>query len=217
MGKVEVRKQQGLYDEALGELARIYTYALDPEGLASYYTQRALCGYLAGEYDLSLATTEEARFYLTEADDLAWISLLEALSAGEKGEWERSERAAMAWLASQPDGEAHKAQLHEFYTSAPKMRNPMVAWYLSLIPGVGQFYAGEVGKGVISLLVNGALGTFAVTEAIAGQWLSGWIVGCGSLSTSYFVGQERARMLTEERNTRLLRTHNDKLRTLLLD
>ena len=49
MGKVEVRKQQGLYDEALGELARIYTYALDPEGLATYYTQRALCGYLAGE------------------------------------------------------------------------------------------------------------------------------------------------------------------------
>ena len=217
MGKAEVRKQQGLYDEALGELARIYTYALDGEGLATYYTQRALCGHLAGNNDLALATCEEARFYITASEDLAWLSLIEALSAGEKGEWERSERAAMAWLESQPDSEDHKAQLRELYASAPKMRNPMVAWYLSLIPGVGQFYAGEVGKGLISLLVNGALGTFAVTEALAGQWLSGWIVGCGSLGTSYFVGQERAKMLTEERNIRLLRTHNDKLRTLLLD
>lgn len=217
MGKVEARKQQELYEEALGELARIYTYALDGKGLATYYTQRALCGYLAGEYDLSLATSEEARFYLTDPEALSFLSLLEALSAGEKGEWERSEKAAMAWLDSQPDGEAHKAQLHELYASAPKMRNPMVAWWLSLIPGIGQFYAGEVGKGLISLLVNGALGTFAVTEALAGEWLSGWIVGCGSLGTSYFVGQERARMLTEERNARLLRTHNDLLRKVLLN
>lgn len=217
MGKVEARKQQGLYDEALAELSRIYTYALGSEEMVTYYTQRALCGYLAGEYDLSLTTTEEARFYITDPEALSLLSLIEALSAGEKGEWERSERAAMTWLEDQPNGTERKAQLAELYASAPKMRNPMVAWYLSLIPGVGQFYSGEVGKGLISLLINGALGTFAVTEALAGQWLSGWIVGCGSLGTSYFVGQERAKMLTEERNSRLLATHNDLIRKLLLE
>ena len=217
MGKVEVRKQQGLYDEALGELTRIYTYALTPEELTRYYTQRALCGYLAGEYDLSLATTDEARFYVTTPDDLSFFLLLEALAAGEKGEWQRSESAAMAWLESVPDGQHHKAQLRELYASAPKMRNPKVAWFLSLIPGVGQFYAGDYLSGTISLLINGAIGTFAVTEALAGQWLSGWIVGCGSLSTSYLMGLERAKMLTEERNNLRLRTHNDKLRALLLD
>ena len=65
-------------------------------------------------------------------------------------------------------------------------------------------------------MVNGALGGFAVSEFIAGQWLSGWIVGCGAMSTPYMLGQERARILTERRNTRLLRTHNDLLRNLLL-
>ena len=217
MGKAEVRKQQGLYGEALGELARIYTYALDPEGLTRYYTQRALCGYLAGEYDLALATAEEARFYVTTPNELSFFHLLEALSAGEKGEWKRSERAAMAWLESLPNGEADKAQLRKLYASAPKMRNPNAASFLSLIPGLGQFYAGEYLSGAISLLINGALGTFAVSEFLVSHWLSGWVVGCGSLSTSYFVGIERAKVLTEERNNRLLRTHNDKLRAVLLD
>ena len=217
MGKVEARKQQGLYAEALAELARIYTYALTGEEMASYYTQRALCGYLAGEYDLSLTTTEEARFYLTDPEALSLLTLIEALSAGEKGDWERSERAAMTWLESQPDGENRKEELAALYDSAPKMRNPMTAWALNFIPGLGYFYAGEFGKGAISMLVSGALATFAVSEMVVGEWLSGWIVGCGSLSTPYIVGQERAKMLTNERNTRLLATHNDLIRKLLLE
>lgn len=217
MGKVEARKQQELYGEALAELSRIYTYALGDEELTTYYTQRALCGYLAGEYDLSLTTTEEARFYITDPEALSLLTLIEALSAGEKGEWERSERAAMQWLESQPDSEERKRQLAKLYDSSPKMRNPMVAWALNFIPGLGYFYAGEFGRGAISMLVSGALATFAVGEMVAGEWLSGWIVGCGSLSTPYLVGQERARMLTEQRNTRLLATHNDLLRNILLN
>jgi hypothetical protein len=41
-------------------------------------------------------------------------------------------------------------------------------------------------------------------------------VGGGLLSNTYFVGQERARILTERRNTRVLREHNDLLRAELL-
>ena len=92
----------------------------------------------------------------------------------------------------------------------------MVAWYLSLVPGVGQFYAGEVWSGVVSLAVNGGLVAFGVGEAVAGYWLSAWLGTGIPLSNTYFVGQERARMLTERRNARVLRTHNDLLREILL-
>jgi hypothetical protein len=37
--KAAVRKQQGLYGEALAELGRIYTYALMGDELADYYAQ----------------------------------------------------------------------------------------------------------------------------------------------------------------------------------
>lgn len=213
LAKYEVRKNQGLYKEALGELARLYTYALTPEQMEQYYTQKALCSYLAGDFDLSLSTTSEASFYVPRSE---MLMLLEALAAGEMGDWQRSQKAATDYLATQPNSTERQLQIEELYRHTPRLRDPMVAYWLSMLPGVGQFYAGEVWSGVVSLMVNGALGGFAVSEFVAGQWLSGWIVGCGALSTPYMVGQERARILTERRNTRLLRTHNNLLRTLLL-
>ena len=213
LAKYEARKTQRLYKEALGELARLYTYALTPEQMEYYYIQKALCGYLAGDFDLSLTTTTEASFYVPKSEMLV---LLEALAAGEKGDWQRSQRAATDYLALQPNSTERQLQIEELYRHTPRLRDPMVAYWLSLLPGVGQFYAGEVWSGVLSLAVNGALGGFAVSEFIAGQWLSGWIVGCGAMSTPYMLGQERARILTERRNAQLLRTYNDHLRTLLL-
>lgn len=213
LAKCEVRKAQGLYKEAMEELARLYTYALSPEQMEQYYTQKALCGYLAGDFDTSLAAAEEAQYYVAESD---LRLLVEAMAAGEKGDWERSRRAATAYLEHQPNSEKRLARIADIYDHTPRLRNPMTAYWLSLVPGVGQLYAGEVWSGLVSLVANGLLGGFAVSEALAGQWLSGWIVGCGGLSTTFFVGQERARMLTERRNARLLRTHNDLLRATLL-
>lgn len=217
LAKCEVRKQQGLYEEALAELSRIHTYALTAEELEQYYTQRALCAYLAGRFEEALTTTEEAKFYLPEGNSDAHLTtLIEALAAGELGDWGHSHTAALAYAATLPEGETTIAQLEELYSAAPRLRNPQTAWWLSLLPGVGQFYAGELWSGLVSLVANGALGYFAVSEAIAGEWLSGWVIGCGGLSTTYFVGQERARILTERRNARVLREHNDLLRQTLL-
>lgn len=216
MAKAEVRKQQGLYREALKELSRVYAYALGAEELADYYYQKALTAYLAGEFELSLGTIDESKINLPAHTDRPMMHLIEALSAGEMGLWERSQGAATLYVASLPNGEELTPALEELYAAAPSLRNPEVAYWLSLLPGVGQFYAGEIWSGVVSLVANGALAAFGVSEMIAGEWLSGWIIGCGGLSTTYFVGQERARILTERRNQRLLRTHNDLLRTTLL-
>lgn len=214
--KADVRKQQGLYKEALAELGRIYTYALGGEELADYYYQRALCGYLAGDFDSSLAAIDEAAYYVAQEQMGDNMALVEALAAGEKGEWERSAKAAARYLAIHPLTPEIEREIEELYRTTPRLRNPDVAWWLSILPGVGQLYAGEPWSALVSLSANVALGTFAVSEMIAGQWLSGWIVGCGGLSTTYFVGQERARILTERRNARLLREHNDRLKKALL-
>lgn len=215
LAKCNVRKQQGLHKEALAELARIYTYALSPEQLVEYYNNKALCNLLAGLADEALTTIDEAQIYLS-AEECRQLSLLEALAAGEAGAWKRSHAAALVYLETLPQGSERLPELEALYRKVPRMRDPQLAWWLSLLPGVGQFYVGEVWSGLVSLVANGALGYFAVSEMVAGHYLSGWIVGCGGLSTTYFVGQERARMLTERRNARVLREHNDILRDILL-
>ena len=215
LAKAEVRKQQGLYEEAVRELGRLNTWALTEEQTATYYHQKALCQYLAADFEGTLATIDEAQFYIpSNSPTRADLTLLEALAAGEKGEWERSEMAANKYLANAPD--EVKTKVKKLYATAPKLRNPMVAWYLSLVPGVGQFYAGEVWSGVVSLAVNGGLVAFGVGEVVARHWLSAWLGAGIPLSSTYFVGQERARVLTERRNARVLRIHNDHLREILL-
>lgn len=216
MRKAEVRKQQGLYREALEELSRVYVYALDEEALADYYYQSALVGYLAGDMERSLAAIDESKIYLPEGAAEPLMALVEALAAGERGEWSRSQEAAQRYTTTLPNSNQIEAQLEALYNDSPSLRNPEVAYWLSLVPGLGQFYAGEVWSGLVSLVANGALAAFGVSEMLAGEWLSGWIVGCGGLSTSYFVGQERARILTERRNERVLREYNDTLRSTLL-
>lgn len=214
--KASVRKQQGLYREALEELGRIHTYALGEQELADYYYQKALCGYLAGEFDTSLAAIDEAGFYVAPEQMGETMALVEALAAAQKGDWQRSESAARRYLAAHPASDEVEQQIDHLYAHTPHLRNPELAWWLSLIPGLGQLYAGEAWSALVSLSANAVLGTFAVSEMIAGQWLSGWIVGCGGLSTTYFLGQERARLLTQRRNATLLHDFNTTLRTTLL-
>lgn len=215
LAKVEVRKAQGLYADAVEELGRLNTWALNSEQIETYYHQLALCSYMAANFDGALAAIDEAQLYLPpHSPTLHNLTLIEALAAGEKGDWERSERCAMSYVGD--TSQQRRDALGELYESAPKMRNPMVAWYLSLVPGIGQFYAGEVWSGVVSLAVNGGLIAFGVHEIVARHWISAWLGAGGAFSTTYFVGQERAYQLTERRNARLLRTHNDQLRDILL-
>ena len=218
MAKVEVRKQQGLWSDAVAELGRVRTFALSEDELEGYYYQRALCSYLAADFEESLAAIDEARLALYDTVALARMELIEALAAGEKGDWERSQMAARKVVAAMPaEQQAEMEQrLNEIYGKAPRLRSPELAWWLSIVPGLGQFYAGEVWSGVVSLVANGALVAFGVGEIATHHWLSAWLGAGGLLSTTYFVGQERARILTERRNERVLREHNDQLRAELL-
>lgn len=215
--KASVRKQQGLYAEALKELGRVRVYALGAEALGDYYYELALCALLAEEYDAALVAAEEGRFYVADNDALVPIALVEALAAAQVGEWERSERAARTYATHTRGNDAlMERALADYYASVPSLRNPMAAYWLSLVPGLGQMYAGEWWSGAVSLVTNGALGAFAVGEVVAAHYLSAWAVGGGLLSQTYFVNMERARLLAERRNTKTLTEYAQKLRTILL-
>lgn len=219
MHKASVRKSQGLYAEAAKELGRVRVWALDDGQLADYYYQQALCGYLAEEYVASLAAVSEGGYYVTAQDDLARLALVESLAAAAVGQWPRSEDAVrryVDYVYSSAVPAALERELSDYYASAPRLRNPQTAYWLSLLPGVGQIYAGRVWSGVVALAVNGALGAFAVGEVVAAHYLSAWVVGGGLLSQTYFVNMERAYQLSGRRNARLLADHSRRLKDILL-
>ena len=58
LAKAEVRKQQGLYEEAVRELGRLNAWALSEEQSGAYYYQKALCQYLAADFEGALATLD---------------------------------------------------------------------------------------------------------------------------------------------------------------
>lgn len=70
--------------------------------------------------------------------------------------------------------------------SKQKKKNPTVAKYLSIIPGLGYLYSGHKGSALTSLLVNGALG-YATYTSIKSQNYG--IAGlCGLFTVSFYIG-----------------------------
>lgn len=70
--------------------------------------------------------------------------------------------------------------------STQKTKSPIVAKYLSIIPGLGYLYSGHKGSALTALLVNGALG-YATYTSIKSQnyGLAGL---CGLFTVSFYIG-----------------------------
>ncbi|HDR89017.1 MAG TPA: hypothetical protein ENN63_05235 [Bacteroidetes bacterium] len=80
------------------------------------------------------------------------------------------EEAALAWEEALQDAPEEKLEaLNHLLRGKNKYNrpNPNTAWYLSLIlPGTGQFYAGDIRNGINSLVLNAGIVYLAYTTAV---------------------------------------------------
>lgn len=81
-----------------------------------------------------------------------------------------------------------------------KLKNPDAARWLSMIPGVGHFYAGAVGEGFFSMVLNAAAISFIALELSSGLYVGAFLGGGILLSQPYLGGTERAIQLVNEYN-----------------
>lgn len=99
------------------------------------------------------------------------------------------------------EGEMHKL-VNEALSSRPSPKNPQTAMLLSLVPGLGLFYAGRYGEGVLSVGLNACAIAWTVTQIASGCYISGIVGGAIALNGTYLGGMQRAAVATERYNCR---------------
>lgn len=83
-------------------------------------------------------------------------------------------------------------------TDSQNSKNPETARWLSLIPGLGHFYAGAVGEGFFSMALNAASIAFVAMELSSGLYVGAFLGGGILLSQTYLGATERAIQLASE-------------------
>lgn len=81
-----------------------------------------------------------------------------------------------------------------------KLKDPNKAFNLSLLPGIGQWYAGYFWKGVLSGSIQVGLGLFSIYNLIEGYFFSGTLTGVALFYTFYLGGARYASQLAERKN-----------------
>lgn len=99
------------------------------------------------------------------------------------------------------DTEIH-AMVTEALSGSPRKKNPDTAMLLSLVPGLGHFYAGAYKEGVLSIGLNALSVAWTVTQIASGCYVSGIVGGAIALNRTYLGGMQSAAEATVRYNCR---------------
>lgn len=81
-----------------------------------------------------------------------------------------------------------------------KLKDPDKAFNLSLLPGIGQWYAGYFWRGVLSGSIQLVLGVFSIYSLVEGYFFSGTLTGVALFYTFYLGGARYASQLALRKN-----------------
>jgi TM2 domain-containing membrane protein YozV len=136
------------------------------------------------------------------------IRLLEILSLHELSRWEEAQILAKDWATLY----APTIDVEKTYSKKPPFKKVERAKLLStIVPGLGQVYAGYPFQGLSSLLLQSASLGFGVYSVVNEYYLSGFFTGAGLFQAFYFGGIRHTEFLAEKRNVFLKNRYNQKL------
>lgn len=165
--------QAGMPEEALATLERIKLYMLDDGQRREILRCKALYAREAGQDATALSLLEESG---TAWEDPAGYALLLAGS----GRYDEALEAALRCPG------ADDAALRKLFSHAPKDKKGKTAMWLSFVPGLGQFYLGKPGEGLLTLALTAGSAAFLVWQCIDGCWITGLLGGGLLLKECYF-------------------------------
>ena len=177
-GKAESLKRLGRYGRAADAIQRF---------AASYhdFQQLALCRYLDGDFTAAAFAVDRCEIvHDTLGEDML---LLKMLALNEQALYD-SAHAVAAMLVEQhraATGDDIAHLVDSIYSSTPRLKNERLAWYLSLVPGLGHLYAGECGLGAAAFVMNAAVLAFGVWQVLEGCYVTAYMGGAGLLSVTY--------------------------------
>ena len=205
-------KAEGNYEDAYNTLQRADFFVGDDSLKFKLYYESILNAFLAGKHDLALNKIQELHYYLPGITQPA-LDLLEILTLNQLRKFEQAEEKYKSFVA------VHNLRddSNPYQKKNLKMKNPDRAESIShLLPGVGQMYAGYVGRGMTSLLIQSGLVAFGIYSFVNGYYFSGAFTGVGLFYIFNNGGARHAYYLAEKRNKALITRIDTEVKGVLL-
>jgi hypothetical protein len=210
--KADALIQLGEFNDAFQTLERIDVYA-EGDSLAGLVVYKsALTAQLANKPDICLSKLSELKTFAYKDNQLL-AKLMEIISLNELRKWDEAHQQFLLFVK-----EFNLDALDPYLNLADfSMKNPERASNLSyFLPGVGQWYAGNFKKGLISATINGGLIIFSVFNVLNGYYFSAAFTGVSLFYLFYNGGARHAEVLANSYNQQKAQKFNKHVKDLLI-
>ena len=201
--------QSANFADAVAALDRISMFAIPTDMVPDVMYQKALCNWLNGNAQTAATHIDEA-FAMDDSAARGDVNLLAAMIYNECHRFEDGHAALKLWMGENGISSECAAKVAKLYRHAHKKRSETAAMLLSVIPGAGHFYAGKVGEGLLSMVMNAAVISFGVTQFMNTLYLTCFIGAGLPLTYTYEGAANRATELVAEGNTAHINSFNQK-------
>lgn len=209
-------KAAGRLQEAYESVMRISLRDFTLEEAFNVRYERIFLAYLSEQFEEAEAELLFAETEMPSASLLQELLVLKILVANALGKYEEGKRFTEEYASKY----GFQIDIEEWYafTKRPKFRKPERAAMLStFLPGAGQIYAGNVGKGFLSGLTQAAFIAYALYNIYEQFYITAFVSGFGVFQAFYFGGQEQAYQLAVESNQTRRRSYNKPIEQKLLE
>lgn len=222
--KCKLLEQTGKYAQIPPLLARLDGVRMNDTLKARVYLERGLGYYLSDNFEMAEKSVLPVFNieYVTK-DALVSGAILYAMALGESEKW--SEAAAFLSSFINNDLQADQKlkqelmyQVTALYSEEkiPEMKSIRKAKVLSLImPGLGQAYNGDYGKGLLNLLLVSGSGTWITWNVLNSTYLTAATAGVYVFLYFYFGGANQSSWLVPVKNNKKKILFNNELRPAL--
>jgi tetratricopeptide (TPR) repeat protein len=187
------------YEKTLSTLERAdFFEEEDPQLLEKLYAQYMIAAYLSGNPNAAYRKLLQAKTIYGSAVPYE-IAKLEPFILIDLEMYDEINPALERLLEENVDSAELKSMLA--VVDVEKLKEPRKAILFSYItPGVGMFYTGNYGKGILSAGIQGIAGAYGLYGVLTGYFFTAAIPGVGLFYTFYVGGARYAGQLAEKRN-----------------
>jgi tetratricopeptide (TPR) repeat protein len=198
--KAMVYKNAGKYTEASETLERLNIRNPEDTLFAQKNYQLAFCQYMNGNYKDAINTIELYEAVASKENTIRpQILTVKIFCYNHLFEFDKAiETLTKLEKLSNTNGNYKK--IKNMYVNLPKYKDPEKARHLSLLPGLGQAYCGEIVEGSINFLLNASALGFGAWQVWNGYYFTGYVVGVTLLQKFHSGGQHRAEIIAREKN-----------------
>lgn len=214
--KANAYKGLGEFKRALQTLQRANLFTSSDSINYTLRHEIALMLYLTGDFQGCLNQLKQVDFYIESEEHKLSKDYLHILSLNELLLWEEGFERFQLYL-DRNDSDYSADSIYNF-KSNPRLRSKKKAKTLSyFLPGVGQMYAGYIGKGIISSLIQASLIGLGAYSLYRGYFFTGAVTSITLFYSFYFGGIRHAGYLVEQKNQQRISQYNNRVRQVILE